>query len=85
MGQLPWIAASKRSEKIVKDYRASIEKLRGDAVEAALIRDLALDPIKREFYDRLHKHFNSLADEVEQALKFRTAPTEVANPPQVKF
>jgi hypothetical protein len=53
----------------VKDYRASIEKLRTDAAEAALIRDLATDKTKREMYDKLHRHFNSLADEVEQAIK----------------
>jgi hypothetical protein len=53
----------------VKDYRASIEKLRADAAEAALIRDLATDPVKRELYDRLCKHFGSLADEVEQVIK----------------
>jgi hypothetical protein len=52
----------------VKDYRASIEKLRKDAAEAALIRDLATDKTKREMYDRLHQHFNGLADEVEQAM-----------------
>ena len=50
----------------VKDYRASIEKLRRDAVEAALIRDLATDHVKRELYDRLYRHFSSLA---EQAIK----------------
>jgi hypothetical protein len=53
----------------VKDYRASIEKLRRDAAEAALIRDLATDRTKRELYDRLHRHFNSLAEEVEVAAK----------------
>jgi hypothetical protein len=53
----------------VKDYRASIEKLRRDAVEAALIRDLATDHAKRDLYDNLYKHFNRLADEVEQAVK----------------
>ena len=53
----------------MKDYRASIEKLRKDAAEAALIRDLATDKVKREVYDKLHKHFNGLADEVEQAMK----------------
>jgi hypothetical protein len=52
----------------VKDYRASIEKLRKDAAEAARIRDLATDKTKREMYDRLHQHFNGLADEVEQAM-----------------
>ena len=53
----------------MKDYRASIEKLRKDAAEAALIRDLATDKVKREVYDKLYKHFNGLADEVEQAMK----------------
>ena len=53
----------------MKDYRASIEKLRKDAAEAALIRDLAIDAVKRDMYDRLHRHFNMLADEVEQALE----------------
>jgi hypothetical protein len=52
----------------VKDYQASIEKLRKDAVEAALIRDLATDKTKREMYDRLHEHLNRLADEVERAM-----------------
>jgi hypothetical protein len=59
--------------KTVKDYRASIEKLRKDAAEAALIRDLATDRVKRDLYDRLHRHLNSLADEVEQALKSNAA------------
>ena len=57
----------------MKDYRASIEKLRKDAVEAALIRDQTTDPTKRDMYDRLHRHFNSLADEVEQAVKSSAA------------
>ena len=48
----------------MKDYRASIEKLRTDAAEAALIRDLATDKAKRDLYDNLHTHFNRLADEV---------------------
>jgi hypothetical protein len=33
------------------DYLASIEKLRKDAVEAALIRDRATDHAKREMFD----------------------------------
>jgi hypothetical protein len=53
----------------MKDYRASIVKLRSDAADAAMIRDLATDPTKRDMYDRLHRHFNRLADEVAQALK----------------
>jgi hypothetical protein len=54
----------------VKDYQASIEKLRKDAAEAALIRDLATNMTKREMFDRLHQHLTRLADEVEQAMKF---------------
>jgi hypothetical protein len=57
----------------VKDYRASIEKLRKDAAEAALIRDLATDKVKREMYDKLHRHMNALADEVERAAKSSSA------------
>lgn len=52
----------------MKDYRAAIEKLRKEAAEAALIRDLAMDTIKRETFNRLHEHLNRLADEVERAL-----------------
>jgi hypothetical protein len=52
----------------VKDYQASIEKLRKDAAEAALIRDLATNMAKREMFDRLHQHLTRLADEVERAM-----------------
>lgn len=52
----------------MKDYQASIEKLRSDAAEAALIRDLATDPDKREMFDRLSQHLNRLANEVEEAM-----------------
>jgi hypothetical protein len=53
----------------MKDYQASIEKLRKDAAEAALIRDLTTNMTKRETFDRLHQHLTRLADEVEQAMK----------------
>ena len=62
----------------MKDYRASIEKLRKDAANAALIRDLATDPIKWEMYDRLHRHLNGLADEVERAMN---APKDLPTQP----
>ena len=52
----------------MKDYQASSEKLRKDAAECALIRDLATDRIKREMYDRLAQHLGRLADEVEHAM-----------------
>ena len=53
----------------MNDYQANIEKLRKDAAEAAVIRDLATDKAKREFFVRLHQHVNRLADEVEQVMK----------------
>ena len=52
----------------MKEYFASLEKLRRDAAEAALIRDLVTDQIKREMFGRLHEHFNRLADQVERAM-----------------
>ena len=53
----------------VKDYQASLEKLRRDAAEAALIRDLATDVNKQQMFNRLHEHLSRLADEVEAAIK----------------
>jgi hypothetical protein len=55
----------------MEDYLASIEKLRKEAAEAALIRDLAADQTKREMFDRLYRHLSMLADEVEKATKQR--------------
>ncbi len=60
----------------MKDYQASLEKLRADAAEAALVRDLATDPAKREMFDRLALHLSSLADQVEQAM-LSSKPTKV--------
>lgn len=52
----------------MQDYLAAMERLRKDAAEAALIRDLATDDAKRDFFDRLYLHLNRLADEIEQAM-----------------
>ena len=52
----------------MKDYQAQIEKLRKDAAECALIRDLATDKAKREVFDRLADHLTLLADQVEMAM-----------------
>jgi hypothetical protein len=52
----------------LKDYQAQLEKLRKDAAECALIRDLATDPAKREVFDRLASHLGELADQVELAM-----------------
>ncbi|MET4229826.1 hypothetical protein AB7Z32_19990 [Bradyrhizobium sp. 482_C4_N1_1] len=52
----------------MKDYQAQAEKLRKDAAECALIRDLATDSAKRELFDRLTNHLTLLADQVEMAM-----------------
>jgi hypothetical protein len=57
----------------MKDYQASVEKLRKDAAEAALIRDLATDRAKREIFNCLYEHLNRLADEVERAMNSQIA------------
>ncbi|MGY4502758.1 hypothetical protein ACVWYH_006715 [Bradyrhizobium sp. GM24.11] len=53
----------------MKNYQEFLEKLRRDAAEAGLIRDLATDKAKRAMFDRLHQHLNRLADDVEKAMK----------------
>lgn len=55
----------------MKDYQASLEKLRKDAAECALIRDLATDQTKRDMFDRLARHLNELAKEVERAAQMQ--------------
>ena len=52
----------------MRDYQAQLEKLRKDAAECALIRDLATDKAKREMFDRIAGHLTVLADQVEQAM-----------------
>jgi hypothetical protein len=52
----------------VQDHQTSFEKLRSDAAEAALIRDLATDMAKRKMFDRLARHLDQLADDVERAM-----------------
>jgi hypothetical protein len=59
----------------MKDYLPQLEKLRKDAAECALIRDLATDPAKRDVFDRLHSHLTVLADQVEQAILHRNPGT----------
>ena len=56
---------------MTEDYQTSVEKLRTDAAEAALVRDLSTEPTKREMFNRLHEHLSRLADEVEQAMNAR--------------
>lgn len=48
----------------MQDMLARLEKLRTDAAECALIRDLATEPAKRALFDRLANHLTLLADQV---------------------
>jgi hypothetical protein len=52
----------------MQDMLAQLEKLRREASECELIRDLATDPKKRELFDRLAAHLTVLAAEVERAM-----------------
>ena len=65
----------------MQDMRAHLEKLRTDAAECALIRDLATDPEKRALFTRLAEHLNALADEVEAAIAVKLTGEEGAAPP----
>ena len=55
----------------MQDMKAHLEKLRADAAECALIRDLATDPQKRALFTRLADHLGTLAVEVETAIAAR--------------
>ncbi len=60
----------------MQDMKAHLEKLRADAAECALIRDLATDPQKRELFTRLAEHLSILAAEVEAAIAAKLAGGE---------
>jgi hypothetical protein len=53
--------------------QASLAKLRADAAEAALIRDLATDSHKREVFTKLAEHLSTLAIEIEREIARRPA------------
>jgi hypothetical protein len=54
------------------DLHERLEKLRADATDAAIIRDLATHPEQRILYTRLADHLTRLADDLGLAIK-RTA------------
>jgi hypothetical protein len=58
----------------MKDMVAHLEKLRRDAAECELIRDLAIDKTKRELFDKLASHLKMLAGEVERAIPATCPP-----------
>jgi len=62
----------------MQDMKTHLEKLRVDAAECALIRDLATDPQKRELFTRLAEHLSVLASEVEAAIAVKLGGEEGA-------
>jgi len=62
----------------MQDMRTHLEKLRADAAECALIRDLATDPQKRALFTRLAEHLANLASEVEAAIAAKVSGGEGA-------
>jgi hypothetical protein len=52
----------------MKDLLAKLEKLRADAAECRLIRDLATDSAKRELFGRLAEQLGTLATAVESTI-----------------
>ena len=54
--------------RIINERHGHLEKLRRDAAECAIIRDLATDPKKRELFTKLAEHMSVLASEVERAI-----------------
>ena len=60
----------------MQDMKAHLEKLRADAAECALIRDLATDPDKRELFTRLAEHLTTLAREIEAVIAVKVAGGE---------
>jgi hypothetical protein len=63
----------------MKDYLAQVEKLRKDAAECALIRDLATDKAKRKMSDRLASHLNLLELKTGTGKYGRPRPVNVAS------
>jgi hypothetical protein len=51
-----------------QDMLMQLEKLRRDAAECELIRDLAVDTKKRELFDQIAAHLSVLATQVERAI-----------------
>ena len=60
----------------MKDMQGYLEKLRVQIAECEMIRNLATDKIKQQVFDRLAKHFKTLADELESEIARQPFPKE---------
>ena len=54
--------------RTMKDYQASLAKLRESSAESRLISDLATGNAKRKMFAKLAKRLEKLADDVECAM-----------------
>jgi len=52
---------------------AHLETLRVQIAECEMIRDLAMDPVKRDLFAKLAEHYKVLAAEVQRAINERQA------------
>jgi hypothetical protein len=64
----------------VKDYQIYLDKLRKDAAECAKVRDLATDKAKRDLFEKLAAHLDTLADQVEHAMRDRKRDSQLEQP-----
>ncbi|WP_139017323.1 hypothetical protein [Bradyrhizobium sp. STM 3809] len=59
------ILPARQGSENMSEWTTQPDKLRADAAECAVIRDLATDRDKRELFARLAEHLSTLAAEVE--------------------
>jgi hypothetical protein len=52
----------------MRDMQAQLDKLRSQVAECEMVRDLAIEPKKRELFDRLAEHHKVLVAEIERAI-----------------
>jgi heme oxygenase len=53
----------------MRDMQVHLERLRKQAAEYEMIREIATDPVKRDLFAKLAEHFRILAAEVEHAMQ----------------
>jgi hypothetical protein len=53
----------------MRDMQVHLERLREQAAEYEMIREIATDRVKRDLFAKLAEHFKILATEVEHAMQ----------------
>ena len=65
----------------MQDKQAQLEKLRTQAAECERLRSLATDPLERDTFERLGRHFTRLANEVQATIERGAASEPKGRPP----